>query len=332
MRTAFARIAAVIVVVTLLDLASVASARWISLPNGAAVQTASASASADDCCSAVAMKKMAASVGFVDIVGVKLGMTPEQAFAAIRAYDPKLKIDIMNASISIPSTGQAKVPHLAVAHTLNPRIVGGPGGFNQPDASSEEIMVEFTTPPSPALVAKVTRLVVFPTQQPVVASNLLDALRKKYGQENFSNGVSRDWIYDSSGKLLTRAVTSAERACVPESTTIGFPNEAPPSPDDVIQGNGGTITLATTSLNETSTGLMAPERRAICRSFVVVGDYGLGTDVAPNMKMNKLDVTIQSGALLYNSQKATHDWLQADADAKNKKQDDAAAGRSGPKL
>jgi hypothetical protein len=284
-----------------------------------------------DCCNPEAVKKIAATLGFADIVGVKLGMSPQQALAAIRAYDPKLKIEIMNAFITIPSSGQIKVPHLAVAHTVNPRVVGGPGGFNQVDGSSEEIVIEFTTPPSPALVAKITRRVAFPGDQPVPASNLLDSLRKKYGQESFSDGVSRDWIYDSTGTLVTRTVTTPERACLPQNTSEGFPDGQVPTADDVARGNGGNITLATTTLDESS-NLMTPERRAICRSFVIFEDFGLGSDVAPNRKMNKLDVTLQSGALLYNSRKATHDWLQSDAGAKNKKLDEAAEGRTGPKL
>jgi hypothetical protein len=329
MRNTCMRFAAIAFVVMALDLAP--SAPAFNSPNDAAPQASAAPAAADPCCTADAMKKIAASVGFVDVVGVKLGMSPTQAFGAIKAYNPNLKIDIMNAYITIPSTGQTKVPHLAVAHTVNPKIVGGPGGFNLPDHSSEEIVIEFTTPPSSAVVAKVTRVVTFPSDQPVVASNLLDSLRKKYGQDNFSDGVSRDWIYDTSGKLLTRSVTTPERACLPQNTSTGFPSNVLPSPDDVIKGNGGNITLDTTTLNEAS-NLMVPERRSICSAFVIVEDFGLGGDVAPNKQMTQLDVTMQSGALLYNSQKATHDWLQSDADAVQKKKDGAAAARSGPQL
>src|SRR5262249_14736104 len=49
-----------------------------NLPNTAA---ASSGAESGDCCSADALKKIASSAGFLDIVGIKLGMTPDQAFA-----------------------------------------------------------------------------------------------------------------------------------------------------------------------------------------------------------------------------------------------------------
>jgi hypothetical protein len=285
-----------------------------------------------DCCSAQALKTTASSLGFVDVVGVKLGMSPEQATAAIRASSPGLKIDVISTFIEQPGGPQLKVPHFLVAHTVNPRIVGGPGGFNQPDASSEEIVMEFTTPPNPPMVGKVTRVVIFPSGQPVLATTLLDAMRHKYGEENFADGVSRDWIFDASGKLLSRTVSNEERACLPQSTTLGFPNGLLPTADDVIRGVGGNITLATTAMNEASTGLMIPERRAICRAFTIVEAYGIGENAAPNMKMTKIDVTMQSPALLHNSQQATHDWLQSKADAISNKQNVDAAGRAPPKL
>ena len=43
-------------------------------------------------------------------------------------------------------------------------------------------------------------------------------------------------------------------------------------------------------------------------------------------------MSIKSGALMYNSLKSTHNWLQSEADAIQKKQDSDAAGRAAPKL
>jgi hypothetical protein len=49
---------------------------------------------AGDCCTPEAMAKIAASAGFLDIVGIKLGMTPEQALAAVKAANPAFKVDL----------------------------------------------------------------------------------------------------------------------------------------------------------------------------------------------------------------------------------------------
>jgi hypothetical protein len=296
----------------------------------------SQSAPSADCCTDAAQKALAATLGFVDVLGIKLGMSPQQAVAAVRASNPKLKIDVLNTYMTRPSapTPATKVPHLLVAHTVGvPKFSGWLPPFNLADGSSDEIVLEFTTPPNAPLVGKITREIIFPTGQPVLASTLLDSLRKKYGQENFSNGITRVWIYDASGKLLTRALSHDEMACLPENTAEGFPDGHVPTADDVSKDRGGTLTLASTTMNETAASLsILPERRAVCRPLTIVENYGLGSDVAPNQKMTKLDLTVQSPALLWDSQNSTHDWLQADADAVKKKADDAAKQQTGPKL
>ncbi len=58
----------------------------------------------------------------------------------------------------------------------------------------------------------------------------------------------------------------------------------------------------------------------------------VGEGIAPNTQLVQMWAVIASGALKYNSMKATHDWLQAEADSKAKQQEDAAKSRTGPKL
>jgi hypothetical protein len=296
-------------------------------PSQPAAQGSSSSVSSGDCCSPKAMKKIADSLGYLDIVGVKLGMGPEQAFAAIKA-NPKLKIDIINARLERPGVqGFVRVPGWAVAHTVNPNRLNV--NFVQPDGSAEAMGLEFTTPPSPPMVAKIVRVVTFPRGQPVAASNLVEALRKKYGQESYSDGGRRVWIFDASGKQVTRVPTADERLCMPSTTLRDFPNSNIPTPDDLAR-DGGTLDLAATTLDDHQIGIS--ERLSICRPYTFVESYGIGEDIAPNTLMRDMTVTMQSGALMYNSRKATHDWLQGQADALIKQQKDAAAKRSAPKL
>jgi hypothetical protein len=63
-----------------------------------------------------------------------------------------------------------------------------------------------------------------------------------------------------------------------------------------------------------------------------VAASNVGSSFAPNSQQIQMTVTMESGGLIYASSKATHDWLQSEADAKAKQDDGAAAGRSGPKL
>jgi hypothetical protein len=285
-----------------------------SSPNQPAAQDASqnvaSAAPSADCCSPEAMKKIAASAGFLDIVGVKLGMTPQQATAAIKAYKPGLKIEVLNSRLFRPSAAPgtfARVPHYISAQ--EPRSQNG---------AYEYINVEFTTPPNPPLVAKVERYVQFPIGQPVMASNLLESLRKKYGQENFAYSDQRVWVYDVNGKLLTR-VPVPQSNCNPGG-------ELPRGGGDP-QRDYGQI-----DLNLTSEGQGGPESSPACVPVLFANARPVGEGIAPNTQLVQMWAVIASGALKYNSMKATHDWLQAEADSKAKQQEDAAKSRTGPKL
>jgi hypothetical protein len=95
------------------------------------------------------MKKIAASDSFLDIVGIKLGMTPEQALAAVKAYNPKLKIDVINTRMEQPGVeGFTRVPRWVVAHTIG---AGAPNFFADRNGSAESIGIEFTMPPNPPM-------------------------------------------------------------------------------------------------------------------------------------------------------------------------------------
>jgi hypothetical protein len=190
------------------------------------------------------------------------------------------------------------------------------------------IVIEFTIPPSPPLVGKVVRQITFPNGQPVVASNLVEALRKKYGQEHHSE-VGLVWAFDAAGKPVTRPLQGAERFCEPSNPFDGFAwsgGGQMPGADDMARNSTGRIDLGTTR-DEDST-----ERSAACRSFVFADSYPLGEATRPNQQINFFTVAIQSPGLLYGSRKAVHDWLEAKGNAKAKQQEDAAKARTAPKL
>jgi len=274
--------------------------------------------SAVDCCSPEALKKIAASVGFVDIVGIKLGMTPEQAVAAVKAYNPNLKIENLTARLEHPSGTPGnfvRVPYTINAYTANTRQDLGP---------VEWIAMQFTLPPGPPLLAKVQRYTGFVASQPVMASNLVESLRKKYGQANSEGNM---WVYDSNGKLLTR-VGNPQETCAHDGMATGVAGGGSgPHPPPGETGVG--VNLSNTS---NSQAYALPEAGSDCVPLVWVVARGLSEDVAPNSQQSSLTVTMESGALMNMSLKATHAWLQAEADAKIKQEDDAAAGRSAPKL
>jgi hypothetical protein len=290
-------------------------------PSAQPSQAQSGSAATDvDCCTPEAMKKIAASIGFVDIVGVKLGMTPAEALAAVKAYNPSLKIENLTARLEHPSGplgNFVRVPYTINAYSANYRTDLGP---------VEWIAMQFTLPPGPPLLAKVQRYSGFVVGQPVMAANLLQSLRKKYGQDNVAvAGDSIGWVYDSNGKLLTR-VSSPQAVCAGDGYANGVPGgQAVPHPPP---GESG----ASVSLTSTSDTQRGQETKPVCAPLVWVVAHGVGERVAPNYQQTEMTVSMESGGLAYMSIVATHNWLQAEADAKIKQQNDAAAGRSAPKL
>jgi hypothetical protein len=69
-----------------------------------------------------------------------------------------------------------------------------------------------------------------------------------------------------------------------------------------------------------------------CVPYVAFVARGVAEETPPNAQLGQLTEVLQSGALVYNSNKATYNWLKAEADAKAKQQEDAAKARTGPKL
>jgi hypothetical protein len=278
-----------------------------------AQSTKSAQVSNDggDCCSPEALKKVAASSQFVDIVGIKLGMTPEQAIAAIKAHKAGLKIEVLNTRLVHPgSTEFVRVPRYISAQEPQ-----SPKGY-------EYITVEFTLPPSPRLVSRVFRFVQMPVNQPVMASTITQSLRKKYGQENLTSNGPTAWVYDLDGKLPT-SLPTAVMYCTSSAQELPRGTGQPQADYGQVSVENTTPPVAGASNNVNSPG---------CIPYVVVVAANIGEGVSPNTQLAQLSMTLQSGALVYNSNRATHDWLKAEADRKAKQQEDAAKARSGPKL
>jgi hypothetical protein len=308
----FVQVAALVLIAMALDLASA---------DTKAASPAATGSPTGDCCSPAAMKQIADSLGFIDVVGIKLGMSPQEALAAIKAYDRNLKIETLTARL-YPSGTQGsfvRVPYSINAHTANTNTNNGP---------VEWIALRFTTPPNPPRVAKIVRYTGFPAGQPVMVSNLLDSLRKKYGQDNMDDGGYRAWVFDSNGKLLTRTLTSLEKGgCVGDGAASSV---AGGGPADHPSGETG-VNIDPDSTRVTQPGF-DPERAPICVPLVFAAASNVGSSFAPSSQQNHMTVTLESGALMYNSTKATHDWLQAQLDAKTQQQNVAAKQRTGPKL
>lgn len=271
------------------------------------------------CCAADAMKKMAAAAGFLDVVGIKLGMTPQQATAAIRAHNPALTVKQVTIRLSHPGVnGFDRVPHYIVGYNAEK-----PAGW-------EVIVVEFTTPPNAPVVAAISRFTNF---EPTIVANLVNGLDKKYGEEYPRSGnFPRVWLFDQNGKSVTTQSQAADTciALVPGVLPGG------------LQAGGGFTAIAAQNFDgpgamDVNTYRAFPisdftatsTPKSACTPYTWVWTNNLETALAPNSQSVNVTVTIGSGALAYAAERSTHDWLQAEADAKIKAAQDAASKSTG---
>jgi hypothetical protein len=155
-----------------------------------------------DCCTPEATSKMAASEGFVDMLGIKPGMTGEQATAVLKAVNPNMKIEILRSQANwdylAGLTDDSRTdPKKLWAYGI--QAIAPATGSGVP----ETIFVSLTAPPNPPLVYGVARTAVTFRQgaMPTI-ENLVAGLRKKYGEENYyePTGVELQWVFDTQGQ------------------------------------------------------------------------------------------------------------------------------------
>ena len=155
--------------------------------------------------SSAAQQAQAPAAGHsVDIAGVRLGMSSQQAAAAVRTANPRFQIS------TNPAVRFDLLPNVAFNEVVYARHAG--------DAAhgQESIDLKFTQPPNQPLLWSIQRNKQYADAERPTAANLIAALREKYGTEDGStmppavakaSGVElRDayWIFDAHGQRLPR--------------------------------------------------------------------------------------------------------------------------------
>lgn len=145
-----------------------------------------------------------------DVLGISLGMTPDQVSKEIREYanEQKLRplIRTINLSARNPATGRT------VALPNGKFVAQYSVGEARQDISGadgkDELSVNFTPTPGNEQVAAIYRRVGFNPGMAPSNANLFNDLKKKYGTPSFESPASQSlhksmliWSFDSSGKL-----------------------------------------------------------------------------------------------------------------------------------
>jgi hypothetical protein len=315
------RIALVLCVAALLGCESLCSSQ-AQTAGAPPAQAGAASTVGGDCCNAAAQNKLASTLGFVDIVGIKLGMTPSQVTAALKANSPTLGFKIFTTRLIMPSTDPAfvKVPHYIVAHK-SPSPAA--------DHSQEYIIIEFTLPPNPAVVDRVYRRVMFADGKGVANGTLVSALEKKYGTETNINANSYHWMFMNSGQPVTKPLGGNSAACafVNGNQDGSFAN--PPVNDNNSSTEYGDQPITLQYMSQPDNSDIAPA----CDAYVSLEGTTISVNYSdPSSVALGMTVAMQSAELIHNNRVSTRAWLQADLDAKNNKIKQNGAQQAAPKL
>ena len=156
---------------------------------------------------------LAATAGFIDIVGIKLGMPAEEAMALLRKNNP-------GAKITLERTADYQSAWYRLERE-DPKRKWVYGIDVTPAATAgDNFIVGLSLPPSKQVVQTISRIVLF--KDPVALENIVSGLRQKYGQEsygldhqnggmNFFDVLSEKhllWVFDPQGhQVKPEAVT-----------------------------------------------------------------------------------------------------------------------------
>lgn len=211
-----------------------------------------------------------------DVVGFSPGMTIQEGFSKLKAYDPKAKIEFEN--ITIPQLSDKPLPYQLTLSAFGT------------DQSPEAIQIGVTLPPNKQIVWKIGRqLLSVPPKEDMSRTTLINALRQKYGKEDyFSNGpglVNMVWLFDEQGKRETEnklpASPCALAPVLANTNGLGMAPLNQPSPTFPQDSTGGWLRCKSMVFVK---ALMKPDSARgaeYINSFTVtVGDSGLASRAA----------------------------------------------------
>jgi len=128
-----------------------------------------------------------------DILGIRTGMSPEQAYEMLKSIDVTHRVTV----------GQVPIPALLGDKTA----VYGMAPESRNNGGQETMSVWISLPPNPQQVWSVQRQ--FNGSIHTTIEQIVDSLRQKYGPETVSTMTSNApdmwWIYDGKGRLTDPA-------------------------------------------------------------------------------------------------------------------------------
>jgi hypothetical protein len=143
-----------------------------------------------------ATAKIAAKAGFIDVIGVKLGMPLKAALDALKAHNGNLTMEPLTIPPYEALPGVGMTPLLASKKNTN---TSGP--------EKEYVGLLVTLAPNEPFVWGMWREVSYEKEEsrPTIET-IMAGLRKKYGQESIKDvGTRLIWMYDAQGQQVMKA-------------------------------------------------------------------------------------------------------------------------------
>ena len=134
-----------------------------------------------------------------DLAGVRIGMTAQQAYDALKAHTNGAKISIGQNTIA--GVSETPVP-VGMAVKIDSKV------------PMETITVWLTTPPSKQVVWAIAQEMNYPDANKLLKGPVLDALRKKFGSDLMTVPVFSYWAFNQQGMpagVAAQAGTCATR-------------------------------------------------------------------------------------------------------------------------
>lgn len=118
----------------------------------------------------------------IDVVGIEIGMTKDQVLAALKAYDPRLKIYEHNVKIVTQDSNKQQFEIGSYLKGIRADLVQGIPGFNVMNEPTEEIVIYFSPPPAAHRVEFVGREVTYPQGKGPDFEMSMQSIANKYGE------------------------------------------------------------------------------------------------------------------------------------------------------
>lgn len=158
-----------------------------------------------------ATANIAAKAGFVDVVGVKLGIPLKAALETLKAHNPNLALEPLTLPPYEALPGVAMTP---LIQSKKNTATAGP--------EKEYIGLLVTAAPSEPYVWGVMREIWYEKEdsRPTIET-ILGGLRQKYGQESINENIRLIWLYDAQGQVVPKAKASEVMSKCVQLWTVG---------------------------------------------------------------------------------------------------------------